>query len=116
VARYGAAGGSIGSQKRMRLPNGSIVPARAGVDIEAMIPIDREYEKPQVELVGLGDVEDAQNGDHASELDLHDVGLHLRPHDARGRRATRARGDILTMTNLDPDCAVRYLLWRMGLE
>jgi hypothetical protein len=38
------------------------------VVVEAVIPIDLEAEKAQVELVCLGDVEDAQDRDDAHEL------------------------------------------------
>jgi hypothetical protein len=41
--------------------------------IEAVVPIDREAQKPLVKLVGLRDVEDAQNRHDLAETDLHDA-------------------------------------------
>jgi hypothetical protein len=36
-----------------------------------MVPIDCEAEKSLIELVGFGDVEDAQNGNDPIEVDVH---------------------------------------------
>src|ERR1700722_20119968 len=41
------------------------------VIVEAVIPIDLEAEKALIELVGLGEVEDAQDRDDAHELNGH---------------------------------------------
>jgi hypothetical protein len=43
------------------------------VIVEAVIPIDLEAEKALIELVGLGEVEDAQDRDDAHELNGHRV-------------------------------------------
>jgi hypothetical protein len=40
--------------------------------IKAVIPIYREAEKPLIELLRLGDIEDAQNGNGRIEADFHD--------------------------------------------
>src|ERR1700719_4179528 len=47
------------------------LPVERRIVVEAVIPINLEAEKALIELVGLGDVEDAQNRDDAHELNGH---------------------------------------------
>ncbi len=51
------------------------LPVERRVVVEAMIPIDLEAEKALLELVRLGDIEDAQDRNDADELDGHAVPL-----------------------------------------
>src|SRR5262249_33865066 len=45
------------------------LPVERSVVIEAMLPIEREAEKSEIELVRLGDVEDAQDRRDLEEFD-----------------------------------------------
>jgi hypothetical protein len=61
-----------------------------GVWFEAMLPVDGESEKADVELLGFRFVENSEDGDHAVEDDRHTgVGMVMEAGDALGKSLSR---------------------------